>query len=302
MKARRTPFVPFENLTWDAQVSYLGEGSFGVVRRHTCDIPTLGKRDVAIKEVSLKTSPRAARKFKLELDVMKFIHRHGPVRGIPCLYGYNISSMVLVLEYFPSESLECILTRGSVESAFAFSILDQLVTVLVYLKGRGIAHLDLKPANILVSMKTTEIKLIDFDICRYNVGSFDMGIINEGSPLYMSPQSLLDEPTGYFVAQVWTLGIIFYEMLYGEPPYTPRTIYELKLEIVRLFYGVDYTFGNHPEDECWVLRHTLRYRPEARASMETIRKYLDFAKTKKAITTMMRPEENPSTNTMDCTN
>jgi len=84
-----------------------------------------------------------------------------------------------------------------------------------------ILHRDLKPSNILFHEK--KIKIADFGFCKPLAGSFDSAETMVGSPIYMAPEVL----KGYaynIKADVWSLGVVLYEMLYGICPYEENTL------------------------------------------------------------------------------
>ena len=117
--------------------------------------------------------------------------------------------------------------------------LTQLKNSLHYLHKRGIIHRDLKPMNILMT-KTREtkndiiVKLADFGFARY----FDKNVTNTlgyddmisticGSPIYMAPELLIDGRYNT-KADMWSFGIIMYELLYGTNPYNyPKKVANL---------------------------------------------------------------------------
>lgn len=77
-------------------------------------------------------------------------------------------------------------------------------------------HRDLKPANIL--LHNGQVKLADFGFCKALSTPKDMAQTMVGSPIYMAPEIL----TGHdysIKADIWSLGCVLYEMLYGECPY-----------------------------------------------------------------------------------
>lgn len=107
----------------------------------------------------------------------------------------------------------------------AFEIMRQLLSGFNELVREKIIHRDLKPANILVNEGI--YKIGDFGFAKY-VDNFGSQMLKScvGSPIYMAPQIL--ERTQYTTkCDIWSLGIIFYEMIHGYPPWKARDETEL---------------------------------------------------------------------------
>jgi len=92
----------------------------------------------------------------------------------------------------------------------------------------NIIHRDLKPENIL--FHNGRIKITDFGFCKKLKGTEDMADSMVGSPMYMAPECLMGEPYNTS-ADIYSLGVILYEMLYGFYPFQGSNIPELIREI-----------------------------------------------------------------------
>lgn len=100
-----------------------------------------------------------------------------------------------------------------------FNFIGQLVDGYLHLFRKEIIHRDLKPANIL--MKDGQLKIADFG---FSIGAKEAARpskYNVGSPLYMAPESLRKNEYS-FKSDIWALGVIFYEMLFGQPPWRAK--------------------------------------------------------------------------------
>jgi len=91
-----------------------------------------------------------------------------------------------------------------------------------------ILHRDLKPSNILFHNK--KIKIADFGFCKPLAGAFDSAETMVGSPIYMAPEILKGQPYN-LKADLYSLGVVLYEMLYGVCPYEDSTIPGLLAQI-----------------------------------------------------------------------
>jgi len=77
-------------------------------------------------------------------------------------------------------------------------------------------HRDLKPENILIHNGT--IKIADFSFCKLLTNKTDLTQTMLGSPIYMAPEVLKGDPYTN-KTDVWSMGIVFYKMLFGKCPY-----------------------------------------------------------------------------------
>ncbi len=192
------------------------EGSYASVYR--AYQPMTG-RNVAVKVINpqFANQPEFIRRFDLEAQlVARLEHPH-----IVPLYDYwrEPNSAFLVMRWLPGGSLQTDLQAGSWEPAAAAQFLDQICTALATAHGLGVVHRDIKPANILLDEKKQAF-LSDFGIARYCDSLLEAGQLDPAgsSPEYASRERLLGEP-GTPAADVFSLGIVLYEMLVGEHPF-----------------------------------------------------------------------------------
>ena len=96
------------------------------------------------------------------------------------------------------------------------------------LRQHNISHMDLKPSNLLVKGTNPPIlKVADFGFAQHlEEDSKDRGL--KGSPLYMAPEMLLHRKYDARV-DIWSVGIILYEALFGKAPYKSDTIDEVRI-------------------------------------------------------------------------
>jgi serine/threonine protein kinase len=103
----------------------------------------------------------------------------------------------------------------------------QLCEALSYIHGAGLIHRDLKPSNVMVDEDRT-VRLMDFGLAKYI--SDDASLTADGRLVgtfrYMAPEQILGEPLDGR-ADLYSLGVILYELLAGRPPFEARTPYEL---------------------------------------------------------------------------
>ena len=220
----------------------IGKGSFSSVY---LAYDKLGNK-FALKRINKSKIPmNYVEKFSLELDILTELNH---VNVLKC-YEIKISSThwFIITEYCDGGTLQdVILALMPIDNLKekenkTKTILKQLVNALKYLNSKNIVHRDLKPMNVLFVKSNPNpgpdsnpnfiLKLADFGFAKYfdlkqidKDGTIDMAGTICGSPIYMAPE-LLVHSIFNIKCDLWSFGVIMYEMLYGENPYNyPKDI------------------------------------------------------------------------------
>ncbi|MGB9720509.1 MAG: UvrD-helicase domain-containing protein [bacterium] len=144
---------------------------------------------------------------------------------------YNIdiieNKFVLVMEYVKGKTLRDIITQGGIEISEFLNIAQQIFEAMNYAHKIGVLHRDLKPENILITEKGT-IKITDFGLARF-FKSGSIAASTAGTPVYMAPEVW----SGMFSekSDIWSIGVILYELLTGTPPFVDDNLDGLKKKI-----------------------------------------------------------------------
>jgi HEAT repeat protein/tRNA A-37 threonylcarbamoyl transferase component Bud32 len=200
-------------------IQKIGKGAFGTV---------LLVEDTVVEErLILKfLNPNVAsdeemmKRFVHELRYSRKITHKNVIRIYDFLYlggGYAIS-----MEYFPSHTLGSEIAKEKpMPSSKAVSYAIDICTGMQIAHQQGIIHRDLKPANILID-DSGLLKIVDFGVAAA-AKSGDTQLTKTGyvigSPKYMAPEQILGKKVDER-ADVYSLGVILYEMLAGTPPYS----------------------------------------------------------------------------------
>lgn len=205
----------------------LAQGGMGAV--YTARHPTL-ERTVIIKKLTLRGSADIRERFRREAQIMMDLRND----AIVDVYDHfrEGSSYYIVLEYVDGMSLdELIRHRRYLPNAIALLMLRQVCRALAYAHNKGVVHRDIKPANILISHEGA-VKLVDFGIATIHGGDGASDLTRDGmtlgTPSYMAPEQFHNTRSVDKRADIYSLGVVLYEMVTGKRPYpgslTPEVI------------------------------------------------------------------------------
>ena len=134
----------------------------------------------------------------------------------------------LAMEYVEGETLADVLARvnGPLPVDFVVSVTNQVASALDYAHRRGVVHRDVKPSNILVE-PNGKVRLTDFGIAHaVGLRTPEQKAAVLGTPEYMSPEQAMGRPVDNR-SDVYSLGIVVYHMLTGQPPFQGETHREI---------------------------------------------------------------------------
>ena len=205
-------------------VRVLGKGAQGSV--YLANDPHL-QRQVAIKSIGASASAEQIARLMQEARlVSQFSHPN-----IVTLYDAIESdgAHYLILEYVEGETLAQLLRReGRLDRQRALRLAIQIADGLSYAHGKQVVHRDIKPANIMLDAASTA-RIMDFGIAAAT-GVADAPDGLAGTPRYMAPERLRNE-TATACTDVFSLGMVLYEMLVGEPAIKGNNTYEIMHKI-----------------------------------------------------------------------
>src|SRR5215212_407792 len=142
-------------------------------------------------------------------------------------------SLYIAMELVEGEPLSHMIAQGPLMPADAVRVAAHVADGLAEAHEKGIIHRDIKPDNILVSKKV--VKILDFGIAKQIGGTADPGLTQGGmvmgTPHYMSPEQALGRAVDART-DIFSLGVVLYEMLSGQKPFTGTAVTEILLQIV----------------------------------------------------------------------
>lgn len=184
-------------------------------------------------------------------------------------FFWDEKNIYIVLEYCNGGSLSnFIKTKKSLSESTCKYFLRQLAAAVQYMRSNDICHFDLKPQNLLLNRQGSHVclKVADFGFAQH----LRLGEINQqmkGSPLYMAPE-IIRKHLYDAKADLWSIGIILYECLFGKAPYTSKTIEELLLRICnceKITLPTNMRISKECED---LLCQLLQHDPDRRISFK----------------------------------
>src|SRR5258707_15895944 len=227
----------------------LGKGGMGAVYRARHIL--LGDR-VAIKLLppEMRSNTEWLRRFQREGQAARRF-RHPNAVTVYDLRTSSDGTIYLVMEYVEGNTLDVELKKhGRFSPAEAVAVLDPIMGVLNAAHAMGVVHRDLKPENIMIGKPgaggAPVIKLLDLGIAKLRevagaekTGSTNLTIAGQmlGTPYYMSPEQwgeLPDDGNSEIDgrADIYSLGVVFYELIAGQKPFCGLTLSELRRDHV----------------------------------------------------------------------
>jgi eukaryotic-like serine/threonine-protein kinase len=225
-------------------IRLLGQGGMGAVYegRNTstlkrCAVKVLVSAEMAASGEAVKRFFREARASSvLESDHIVQIFDSGsdPKTGFP----------YMVMELLNGQDLEHVLRdKGALQPLVAAKLILQAAMGLAKAHDQQTVHRDIKPANIYLTRRESGelvVKILDFGIAKVKMEKFSetsAGLTRDGSmlgtPLYMSPEQAKGAPNIDVRSDVWSLGIVLYELLSGALPYADaNSLGELMVAII----------------------------------------------------------------------
>lgn len=211
----------------------LGGGGMGTVYRAT---HLLIDRPVAIKVLSQRFvgDETAQQRFRREARAAGRM-QHANAVSVTDFGATADGYLYIVMELLEGQTLRDVLMReGPLDVARAVSIMLQTCAAVAAAHDAGLIHRDLKPANILIAQRPDTpavVKVLDFGVAKFAVeeqADDDYQTLTQvgaliGTPRYMSPEQCSGSGPVTPASDVYSLGIILYEMLSGAPPFNAET-------------------------------------------------------------------------------
>lgn len=242
----------------------LGEGGMAVVYKA---YDTRLERNVAIKVIlpGKEHTEKFLKRFEREAKVLAQLNHPNIVKIID--YGEYEGLPYLVMEYIPGGTLKNKLTGRPIPWQAAARLLFPIARALAYAHENKIIHRDIKPSNILIT-QSGESMLSDFGIAKMLEAEETLDLtgtgVGVGTPEYMSPEQAQGKVVD-FRSDIYSLGVVLYEMIAGRKPYLADTPYAVAIKQVNEPLPRPKQFiKDMPDTVEQILLKALAKKPEAR--------------------------------------
>jgi predicted Ser/Thr protein kinase len=253
----------------------LGSGAMGMVYRAKFHRDDGRVVPVALKVVALNLlgNEGAMARFEREASILKQLRHPHIVKLIAT--GRWRGTPFIAMEYIDGEPLDRVLARrGRLSWEEVVSYGRQLCDALQYAHEKGIIHRDLKPSNLMI-LKDGTLKLTDFGIAKdTDVTALTGANSTIGTAAYMSPEQCKGDRNLTPKSDLYSLGVVFFELLTGKKPFVADTTVEMFLKHVHekpprpgkmisemppkfdalLLQLMEKDKDHRPTDAAWVLR------------------------------------------------
>src|ERR1035438_4699019 len=216
--------VPLEPADFAAQfpqleiLELLGMGGMGMV--YKARQPRLD-RLVALKILPVESAahPSFAERFNREAKALAKLNHTGIVDVYD--FGQTGQYYYFVMEYVDGMNLRQLLKSQTLEPRQALELVTQICTALQFAHDEGVVHRDIKPENILLNKKG-QVKIADFGLAKLLGAAPDTALTMSQAAMgtfnYMAPEQRENAQKVDHRADIYSLGVVFYEMLTGEVP------------------------------------------------------------------------------------
>lgn len=251
-------------------LNVIGSGTYSVVHKA---IDKRSRQVVAVKILERKKILKA----KISIDnliqeiglLKKLQHKYIVKMEDFCWDPQNIYIIMELCEVSLSTFIKK--KQGRLSEKICQIFVRMLADAMKYLRSNNVSHFDLKPQNLLLTRpsasSTYVLKICDFGFAQHLLLEEENDTV-KGSPLYMAPEIILKrkyDPR----ADLWSIGVILYECLFGQAPYSSRSMQEL-LDKVKCLQKIEIpTNAKIISSECEdLLTRLLQHNPDNRITFD----------------------------------
>jgi len=243
-------------------IDELGRGGMGVVYKAE---DTRLRRTVALKFLSpeLTQDPEAKARFIREAQAASALE-HPNICNIHEINETEEGQLFIVMAYYEGETLKDKINGQRLKIEDIIDITIQIVKGLACAHQEAIIHRDIKPANIIITDRD-EVKILDFGLAKLaGQAQLTKDISTLGTVAYMSPEHFCEKEVEHS-ADIWSLGVVMYEMITGKLPF-PGEVDQVVIYSILNKEPVSITGlkSDVPKELIWIINRTLEKNPDER--------------------------------------
>ena|SRR3990167_296282 len=229
-----------------------------------------------VAKITKLNSKRQKERYTNEVAVLKVLTSCSKVVQIKASYQYEKVG-VTILEKMPFDLMSIIENELLKSTQHRMNIFTKVCYAVKECHDRGVAHLDIKPENILVTKDLRDVKLCDFGNSAILNAS---GLVKPsgGTLVYASPELLSKQKVNGKLADIWSLGILFHVLMTDFWPYRSAESSSLKTLIKEGNITPNHTLT---EKQLQFLHTMLQVKPEDRCDIDTLCQHLEKKKASK---------------------
>lgn len=171
-------------------------------------------------------------RFLREAQILKEIDHPNIVK----IYEYGLleddNAPFMVMEFISGKSLTHYLATREFDFNQKITVMTQIASALDVVHSKGVFHRDIKPSNIMITDDDFCVKIADFGIARVMDSSLTMSDDIFGSPAYMSPESFESVKHIDHKSDIFSFGVLSYEMITGKKPFDSNDLTEI-IDLIR---------------------------------------------------------------------
>ncbi|CAD8142417.1 unnamed protein product [Paramecium pentaurelia] len=185
------------------------------------------KENVAIKQIdcSKMRDQILMQMMRNEIGILKIIPKQQNILKFYDVFQNN-QLVYIITEYCNQGDLQQFIQKQQITEDIAIDLIIHILNGLQHCKNNYIIHRDIKPANIFMNNGIPKLADFGFALCKNVQNGVEIQNYNVGTPMYMAPETLINNQYS-FKSDLWSVGVVLYEMVFGQQPFISQTEPEL---------------------------------------------------------------------------
>jgi non-specific serine/threonine protein kinase len=261
-KEHKYKVYPKTNLSFYKIGRSIGRGAFGKVN---LALHVLSGHIVAIKSFNKTNHNFPLNKIRYEIKIMQKLRNNKRIVKLLEAFENEKYFFIIMENIIGGNLLNAINKMTKLSESIARNIFKQLIETIKYIHNKGIVHRDIKPDNILLNINNN-IKLCDFGVSK-EIKKGQLITDSCGTPAFIAPEILLDEPYDPYMTDIWSSGVVLYVMVSGFFPFTGINESSLHRHILSGKFPKIQNISNNLAD---LLNKILELNPRKRINLDEI--------------------------------